>query len=48
MPDLDMCDDYGNCDKMKYLIHYHGLAGKFSKKSMSFEDCWEMVEEFTF
>lgn len=48
MPDLDMSDDYGNCDKMEQLIHYHRLAGKFSNKSMSFEDCWEMVEEFTF
>lgn len=48
MPDLEMTDDYGNCDSMEQLIHYHGLANKFSNKSMSFEDCWEMVEEFTF
>jgi len=48
MPDLEMSDDYGNCDSMEHTIHYHGLAGKFSKKSMSFDDCWEMVEELTF
>ncbi len=44
MPDLDMFDDYGNCDSMERIIHHHRLAGKFSKKSMSFEECWEMVE----
>jgi len=48
MPDLEMSDDSGNCDSMENTIHYHGLAGRFSKKSMSFEDCWEIVEEFTF
>lgn len=44
MPDLEMSDGYGNCDKMEQLIHYHGLAGKFSRKPMSFEDCWEIIE----
>lgn len=48
MPDLEMSDDYGNCDSIERIIHHHRLAGKFSKKSMSFEDCWEMVEEFTY
>ena len=43
MPDLEMSDDYDCCDRMEYRIHYHGLAGKLSRKSLTFEDCWEIV-----
>ncbi len=43
MPDFVYSDDYGSCESMEELIVQHGLTGKFSRPSISFEECWDIV-----
>lgn len=45
MPDLWMGDDYGNCDHLGQFIEHYGLTEKFSCQSVTFEECWRIVED---
>lgn len=45
MPDLIYSDDYDNCERMDKFIAYQGLMGKFSRPSLSFEECWDIVND---